>query len=383
MPEASQRSGQQQGDLPASRLDATRHLLHTRRLEESLKLGRQLSARNAALAGLQAALALGVCVPFFALSPWPHLVGFASLGALIALFGRFAPQRGRLGIVLQCAFWQSFAVFAMSAVVWLGWPQTAKLALLALFCGFYLLICFKGKFGAPGPLIFIFAVGAAMADSLSFSQVLERTLATAASAGFAWLVCVASEKLRHPPTPERPFPTSPEQPFSHLLLMAGRVVIAALIVVFASHALGLRYPAWAAMGAVAVMQGASLHISMHRALQRMAGTIVGAALAWLLLAQQPSIWTVISILVLMQFLTEVVIGTNYAFAQVLVTPMALLMTHLASPGAAGAAMATERVVDTLLGAAVGMVIAVVFSSIEDRRTLLRHHRSRAEATGTK
>lgn len=376
MAEASQTSGQQHGDLPASRLDATRHLLHTRRLEESLKLGRQLSARNAALAGLQAALALGVCVPFFALSPWPHLVGFASLGALIALFGRFAPQRGRLGIVLQCAFWQSFAVFAMSAAVWLGWPQTAKLTLLALFCGFYLLICFKGKFGAPGPLIFIFAVGAAMADSLSFSQVLERTLATAASAGFAWLVCVASEKLRHPPTPERPFPKSPEQPLSHLLLMAGRVVIAALIVVFASHALGLRYPAWAAMGAVAVMQGASLHISMHRALQRMAGTIVGAALAWLLLAQQPSIWTVISILVLMQFLTEVVIGTNYAFAQILVTPMALLMTHLASPGAAGAAMATERVVDTLLGAAVGMVIAVVFSSIEDRRTLVRHHRSR-------
>lgn len=369
--------GNLEGDaLPASRLDATRHLLHTHRLEESLRLGRQLSARNAALAGLQAAIALGVCVPLFALSQWSYLVGFASLGALVALFGRFAPQRGRLGIVLQCAFWQTFAVFSMSLTAWLEWPQWVKLTLLALCCGLFLLICFRGKFGAPGPLIFIFAVGASMADALSLGQVLERTLATAVTALFAWLVCVGSERLRHFPTATHPLPNNPPQPIRHFLFMAARAAVAAFIVVFASYALGLRYPAWAAMGAVAVIQGVNLQISMHRALQRMAGTIVGAALAWLLLVQQPSVWVVVIILVLLQFLTEVVIGTNYAFAQILVTPMALLMTHLASPASMGAAMAPERVIDTLLGAVVGMVIVVVFSSIEERQTLARHHQSR-------
>lgn len=362
--------------LPASRLDTTRQLLHTDRLEESLKLGTQPSLRNAALAGFQAAITLAVCIPIIALSPWPHLVGFASLGALVALFGRFAPQRGRSGIVLQCAFWQTLAVFGMSATAWLGWPPYAKLTLLALSCGVYLLICFRGKFGAPGPLIFIFAVGASMAETLSIGQVLERTLATAATALFAWLICIASEAFRHHPTEERPLPSEPERPLNSLLFMAVRVTIAAWIVVFISHAFGLRYPAWAAMGAVAVMQGTHLHISMHRALQRTAGTLIGAALAWLILVQQPSIWPILIVLVVLQFLTEIVIGINYAFAQVLVTPMALLMTYLSSPASASPAMVPERVIDTLLGAIVGLVIAVVLSDISDRHQLAKHHKSR-------
>lgn len=358
-----------------SRREAARHLLHIDRVEESLQLRQQPSLRNATLAGLQAALTLAIGVPLFALSPWSHLVGFAALGALVALFGRFAPPRRRAGIVLQCAFWQTFAVFAMSATAWLGWPHVAKLALLALSCGFYLLISLRGKFGAPGPLIFIFAVGAALTDSLSFAQVMERTLAVVVTASFAWLICVASEALRQPASAEYPFPDDPHRPLAELLFVAARVATAALIVVFICYALGLRYPAWAAMGAVAVMQGSHLHVSMHRALQRMAGTIVGAVFAWLLLVQEPSLWTIITTLVVLQFLIEVVIGINYAIAQVLVTPMALLMTHLAAPVSSAAAMVPERVIDTLLGAIVGMLIAVTLSSIEDRRMLARHHRS--------
>ncbi|GAA0774903.1 FUSC family protein [Castellaniella ginsengisoli] len=362
--------------LPARRRDAVRHLLHTHRFAESVRLGTPPSMRNSVLAGLQAALATALCVPLFLLSPWAHLVGFASLGALVALFGRFAPRRSRTGIVLQCAFWQTFAVFAMSATAWLGWPQQAQLALLAAFCGFYLLICLRCRFGAPGPLIFIFAVGAAMTDTLALPQLVERTLATAVAALFAWLICVASEAWRHPPTPERPFPKDPERSLAELGFMAARVTIAAGIVVFASHALGFEHPAWAAMGAVAVMQGSHLHISMHRALQRMAGTIIGAVFAWLLLVQHPSAWLIIAVLVLLQLVTEIVIGLNYGLAQVCVTPMALLMTHLASPTAAGAAMAPERVADTLLGALIGLMIAVALSSLEDRRQLAHHHRAR-------
>lgn len=369
---------QDHADASASRFDTVRRLLDRQRLGESLELGAQPSLRNASLAGLQAAIAVAVCVPLLALSPWFHLVGFAALGALVALFGRFAPQYSRSGIVLKCVFWQTFAVFGMSATAWLGWSQTAQLTLLAFACGFYLLVCFRGKFGAPGPLIFIFAVGASIIDTLSLEQVIERTLATAATALFAWLICVASEKLRHYPTAERPFPSVPEQPVGYLLLMSAQVTLAALIVVFISHACGLHYPAWAAMGAVAVMQGSYLHINMHRALQRTAGTIIGAMLAWLLLAQQPSIWPLIIVLVLLQFFTEVVIGINYALGQVLVTPMALLMTHLAVPASSGATMVPERVIDTLLGAIVGMAISVVLSNIEDRRMLERHHRSRIQ-----
>ncbi|MVW72376.1 FUSC family protein [Bordetella sp. 15P40C-2] len=358
-----------------SRRDAARQLLHASRIAESVRLGKQASLRNSALAGLQAAIAAGIALAAFQLSPWSHLMGFASLGALVALFGRFAPTRSRIAIVLQCACWQTVAVAAMSATAWAGWSHSAQLMLLAVSCGAYLFICFKGKFGAPGPLIFIFAVGASMTDTLTLEQVAQRTAATAIAVAFAWLVCILSERLRHTPNDRPGLPVEPDVPMSHLWRMTLRMALAALAVVFIADHLGLQFPAWAAMGTVAVMQGRHLHISMHRALQRMVGTVFGALIAWLLLEQDPSIWILIAALMMFQFCTEVVIGFNYGLAQALVTPMALLMTHLAAPNAAITTLAPERVVDTMLGAIIGMVVALALSSIEDRQTLALHHQS--------
>lgn len=114
---------------------------------------------------------------------------------------------------------------------------------------------------------------------------------------------------------------------------------------------------------------------MNRSLQRMAGTVVGAFVVWAILAQHPTFWVLVAAIVLFQFFTEVVIGFNYALGQITVTPMALLMTYLASP-AVSSNMPVERVLDTILGAALGIVFAVIFSSVDDR-VHLHEHRSAA------
>lgn len=359
------------------RRDAVRHLLHPRQLKDSMALSRQPSLRNATLAGLQAAITAAIALPLFYLSPWPHLIGFASLGALVALFGRFAPSRSRPGILLLCGICQVVAVFVMSAAAWLGAPMGFQLVLLALSCGVFLFVSVTGQFGPPGPLIFIFAAGASVSVGLSFEQVIERTAATAIVAVLAWIVCYATEALRHLPTSDRPFPSDPEQPLRHRLVAAARSTAGAGIAIFASYAFGGSHPAWAAMGALAVMQGSHLRITMNRAVQRMAGTIVGAVLAFVLLTQDPSVWTVISILVVLQLLTEMVIGINYAFGQILVTPMALLITYLGAAQAVGPETAPERVLETLLGAAVGIGMSVIFSTIDDRRHLAEHRLGRS------
>lgn len=361
---------------PAPRLIATtRHLLDPGHVRDSFVLTRQPSPRNAALAGTQAAIAAAIALPLTWLSPWSHMIGFVSLGVLVALFGRFAPPRRRNAILLRCAAWQTLAVLVMSAAVWLGAPTTLQLAMLALACGLFFFISVTGNFGAPGPLIFIFAAGASMADALSLHQVVERTLATAAAAALSLAICTATEALRHH-APEGVVPAEPARPVSHRLVAAIRIVAGATLAVYASYRLGANHPAWAAMGTLAVMQGAHLHITLHRALQRMAGTVVGSLLAWLLLVQEPSIWVVIAAVVVLQFLTEIIIGTNYALGQTLVTPMALLMTHLAAPDAAGAAMASERVLDTVLGASIGICAAVLLSSYDDRRHLAERQAAR-------
>lgn len=126
------------------------------------------------------------------------------------------------------------------------------------------------------------------------------------------------------------------------------------------------------MGALAVMQGAHLRTGVHRGLQRMVGTCIGAFLAWLILSLDPSVWTIIAILIALQFATELIIGVNYGLGQILVTPMALLMTYLAAPNPIGTNLALERVFDTLIGATIGIILAVVLASTNDRQNLTGH-----------
>lgn len=352
-----------------NRRETARHLLHPDQFRASLALSPQPSLRNSWLAGVQAALTAAIALPLILYSPWAHLIGFASLGTLVALFGRFAPAQSRRQIVFLAGLVQVLAVLIMSLAAWLGASTVLQLILLAISCGVFLFISATGRFGAPGPLIFVFAAGASMAGDLSGAQLVERVLATAVTAALAWVICALSEAWRHVPGPDRPLPAEPVLPLHQRLTAAARSALGAGIAVFISHAFGADHPSWAAMGALAVMQGAHLHIRMSRALQRMAGTVVGASLAWALLIQDPAVWVVIAVLILLQIATEMVIGVNYAFGQILVTPMALLMTHLAAPQGAGPEMAPERVLDTLLGATVGIVVSVLLSTIHDRRHL--------------
>ena len=364
--------------LSVCRVGAARHLLSPLQLRESLTPAPQPWVRIALLAGLQAALTGLIALPLIHISPWSHLIGFASLGTLVALFGRFSPEARRSGIVLRCAFWQTFAVFSMSTAAWLGAPLALQILLLAIGCGLFFFVSTAGGFGPPGALIFVFAASASMGHVASFHQIVERAVATGVVAALAWGICVATETFRRNPHPDLPLPAEPVQPFRHRLIATVRIIAAAAIAAFAAYAVGAEYPGWAAMGPVAVMQGAQLHISMNRALQRMAGTILGAVLIWLVLIQTPSAWTVIILLAWLMVATEVVIGTNYGLAQILVTPMALLMTYLAAPQTADLDMVPERVLDTLIGASIGMILAVLCSTFADRMNLAHHHANRVK-----
>lgn len=339
-------------------------------------VSRQLHWRPSALAGLQAALVAAIALPLAQVSPWSHLIGFAALGTLVALFGRFAPPGRRGRIVILAGLCQTAAVFVMSAAGWLGAPSPLQLGLLALAAGLFFFITVSGRWGPPGAMIFVFAAGAALGPVATFGEVVERAAATAAVSALAWAVCAFTERWRHRPEIDHPLPVEALQPLRRRLTAAARIAAGVVAALFLAQALGAPHPGWAALGVMAVMQGAHLHISMNRALQRMVGTVVGALAAWIILGLDPSVWTLIAVLCVMQFMTELVIGSNYALGQVLVTPMALLMSYLASRATLDASIAGERVLDTLLGAVVGIILAVVLSTLDDRRHLARHHAAR-------
>ena len=359
------------------RIDAVGHLMRPHQFPESLAVSGRFLDRNSVLVGLQASLASGITLVVGLFSPWPHLSGVAALGALAVLFGRFAPEGRRARVVLIAAFWLIFAVLGMSVAARLGASMPVRLALLALACGFYFFVVNTMRLGLPGALIFVFAAGASMGDVASWQEVGQRGVAMVLSGGVAWIIALAFEGLRHIAPPGAPTPVEPVRPLDHRLFAAGRITLGSALALFLAHACGSEHPAWAALGVVAVMQGTHLHISMNRALQRMGGTILGAGLVWLVLVQEPSVFIVVALVVALQFVIELVIGANYAFGQIFVTPLALLMSHLAASGAGGATMAAERVLDTIAGACIGIIVAVLFSTLDDRLHLARHHAARS------
>ncbi|TCS38382.1 fusaric acid resistance family protein [Paucimonas lemoignei] len=357
-----------------SRGTVTRQLFTPEQIQESMALTRPPSIKIASIAGLQAALALLAAIVLTYFSPWTHMIGYPALGALASLFGRYAPVRDRMRIVAICALLLTLAVLIPSLASLAGASATIMVMVLALLAGASTFAVNHLRLGGPGAVIIVFAVGGALAPVESWQAATERAIATAAGGIVAWIVCALTDHMRTVELASLDMPAPPHRSLSHELIAAGRITLGAGIAAFIAHAAGWPHPAWAAIGATAVMQGGHLHVTMNRALQRMAGTIVGAFIVWSILSQSPSFWMLVAAVVIFQFLTEVIIGFNYALGQITVTPMALLMTYLVAPAPTATNMPFERVLDTILGAAIGIVFAVIFSTVDDRAFLAAHRK---------
>jgi uncharacterized membrane protein YccC len=147
------------------------------------------------------------------------------------------------------------------------------------------------------------------------------------------------------------------------------VAVAGLVAAALAEVAGSGHPAWAAMGATATLQSASAGEVVTRGLQRAAGTVVGGLLAWPLLEAGLGFWATAGLVVALQVVTELVVARHYGAAMITITPMALLMTSLGAPGDP-ASLALDRAGDTVLGAVVALVVAVL---------LTEHHRTRRAA----
>lgn len=149
-------------------------------------------------------------------------------------------------------------------------------------------------------------------------------------------------------------------------LATARVGVSGLVAGGVAAVAGLGHAAWATMGSTAVLQGESARHAVVRALQRGAGTVAGALLAWPLLAAPLGFWGTAAVVVVLQTVTETIVGRHYGLAMLTITPMALLMTSLAHP-ADPAALALDRALDTVLGAVVGVLAVVLVHPRTHRR----------------
>ncbi|MCL8009870.1 FUSC family protein [Streptomyces sp. AS02] len=145
--------------------------------------------------------------------------------------------------------------------------------------------------------------------------------------------------------------------------LALRVALGCALAGYASLALGIGRPYWALVTAASLYQ-ANLTLTWGRGVQRVVGNLIGVLLfaAVVPVAHTGGVALVLCCLAL-NFGAEALIGRNYWLGSVCVTPMALLVTEFAGFQEPGR-LITERIVDTLVGALLGLVAAV---AVPDRR----------------
>ncbi|MGP4088061.1 FUSC family protein [Streptomyces sp. KR55] len=143
--------------------------------------------------------------------------------------------------------------------------------------------------------------------------------------------------------------------------IALRTALGCALAGYASLAVGIGRPYWALVTAAALYQ-ANLTLTWSRGVQRVVGNLAGVLLfaAVAPLAHLGPAALVLCCLAF-NFGAEALIGRNYWLGSVCVTPMALLITEFTGFQNPGTLIA-ERVVDTLVGALVGLVAAVAVTN---------------------
>lgn len=150
-------------------------------------------------------------------------------------------------------------------------------------------------------------------------------------------------------------------PGSPLLPVALRTLVGCALAGYAAWALGSDRPYWAVVTAVSLYQ-ANVTLSWSRGVQRVVGNLVGVGLFALLapLAHATPLALVVLVL-LLTFGAESLMPRNYWLGSVCVTPMALLVSEFAQLHGTGELIG-DRVLDTLLGAAVGILAAFLVTN---------------------
>ncbi|MGP9694158.1 FUSC family protein [Brachybacterium sp. AOP25-B2-12] len=312
-----------------------------------------------------ARIAVGVAGPLFVLLATDHLSWalFASFGAFTSIYSRYEPTRLRLRRQVLMGSVLTACVVAGSLVAHLGAASGAALTVaLHLLVpplvagGVALLVRWRGI--RPGGALFaVFAVGA-VATAGASAPVWVALLVAAGSAAWCVLLGVLWHWLgeAHPDADASGLPV--DLPRRDGAAEFFRYALACFLGGCAGMLSGMSSPYWAQIAAVVPLSAPRRGDQIERGLHRVIGTGLGVVLAALLLGLSAPAWLVIVFVVVLQFLTELYVLRNYSLSLLFITPMALLMVHLAHPQPV-AAMLEARVVETVLGVTMGLAVVVV------------------------
>jgi hypothetical protein len=281
----------------------------------------------------------------------------ASLGALAVLYAPGLPYRRRAVRVLGVGAGLVLAAAAGTAV---SGSRVLTAGVVALVAGVAVLLSRWRSVGPPGALMPVLVCATATQIPLAVAPLAPRIGLVAFGAAIAWVVVMAGAPFAKvwpaPAAVRRPAPPWPE-----IGRAAGRGAIGTGVAAFVALSLGLPRPDWAAVACAAVLVHDATRTTVRRAGHRAVGTAAGIGVAGLLLAVAPGVMTLVVLVIVLQFVVELLVARNYAAAVVFLTPLALLQGALASGQLDGpvAGLLAGRMIETAIGCTVAVLAQAV------------------------
>lgn len=312
---------------------------------------------------VRAVLSVGVPLVVLLLIGRLDLSVYASFGAFAALYGRTDGPRTRVRMQATAGGILVAAMLVGTAVSLLAAPALVSVAVVAALAASVTLFAYRAQWHPPGALFAVFAAGATASFPAATETFWTVLLVGGASVLWSLLVTTVFVLARRGSwaRPHRPRPPIGSVAWE----MTATVGVAALLAGVAGALLVGTHWYWAMVGAVAAVGGAHVTARLIRGVQRLVGTLLGVLIAAGLLALHLPPWLVIVVAVVLQAGAELFVGRNYGIAMLFITPLALLMVSLASP-VAPEMLLRDRVVETVIGVAVGTVVAIVSAGLRRR-----------------
>lgn len=287
---------------------------------------------------------------------------YATFGAFAALYGGAlgTPTRWRtqaaVGAVLIAASVSGALVALSPHRSWIAIPLCAVWASLAAA------LSDRHRWRPPGPMFPVFAVATCAAIPTTPALLLSAIVTVVATAAYAVLLGVVEVWVlrrtgiaRRDPAPPPP-PTMPRaQRLRIQWIRCGVVVLVAGVVATAS---GIGHPYWAMVASVTPLAVFTLRGQVMRGVQRAVGTVVGLLVAAVLLVPPLPTLALLLIVIALFACAELLVIRNYGAAMIVVTPLAILSMHLAVADPVSVLL-VDRLYETLIGAAIGIVAAIV------------------------
>lgn len=293
-----------------------------------------------------------------------------ALGAVAGLSFLYLPATSlhhRIPVIMACAF-AMLASYALGLISHVA--PGAAIPVIACVAAAALLFCRAQAVVPPGPIFMVMAAAIA-AFSPGHASAMAQNLGYFAL-GCIWACVVAVVYSAYLLRSRAPVP--PHVP-SRSDLDAARVD-AILIGLFVGASLALaamlELPKayWVPVSCLAVMQGVTLRASWSRNVHRIVGTVIGLGLTWLLLPFLTDGWAIAIAVTVLTFLIESAVVRHYAFAAIFITPLTILLAESSAPGEASSAMLMQsRLLDTVIGALIGLFGAACLHNRSVRRVI--------------